>query len=354
MIRKLRKILLKILANRLLQHLAFWLLSYLILVNFFSTSAKLEKIDFIYTAVFHISLVATVYLNLNLLIPRILNKGRYFLYFPVLAVLVLAGAGFNHYSFDRLVDHILPEYFFISFYDFQDIVKFFIVYTGLTTLLKLSRGWFLLMTARQQLMQIQQEKTDTELKALKSQINPHFLFNSLNNIYSLALSGSPDTPDSVLKLSDMMRYMLYESNEALVPLDWEIRFLNNYVELQKLRSDHPLNIEYTVQGTPDNLKIAPLLMLPFVENGFKHGIKGDTEGGFINIRLSIDHTKLEFSVKNNIGEVDVPEGGDYKGIGLENVRRRLDLLYPENASLDVRATDDTYEVQLELRLEKDI
>ena len=222
---------------RILQHLLFWVISFFILVRFFNTSNQVEKIDVIYTLIFHVSLLTGVYINLILLIPHFLRKKKYLIYVLLLIATIAGTSGFNLITFDKWIDYILPGYYFISFYDFADILKFVVIYISLTTLLKLSKGWFMLMETNQQLMKVEQEKTKTELMALRSQINPHFLFNSLNSIYSLAMKGSEKTPKIILLLSDLMRYMLYETNEELVPLKKEVQYLENYIELQKLRSE---------------------------------------------------------------------------------------------------------------------
>ena len=347
----IRGIFLKLSGNRTLQHIIFWTASFIFLVNFFSTSPRVEKIDYIYTALFHISLVTAVYLNIWILIPRILQKGRYLLYFTCVIALIYLSAQFNRVTFDYLVDLVLPGYYFISFYEIWDLLKFIFVYVSLTTLLKLSKGWFLLMQAEQQLMAIRKEKVETELKALKSQINPHFLFNSLNNIYSLALGNSKATPDSILKLSGLMRYMLYESNAERVPLKQELRFLDNYVELQKLRSDKRSKIKYSKKGDPEDQTIAPLLFLPFVENGFKHGIKGDPGGGFVNIELAIQDSNVDLYVENNRGQVEKIETNDFNGIGLNNVKRRLELIYSGKYDLDIQESEETYSIRLKLDLQ---
>jgi LytS/YehU family sensor histidine kinase len=221
---------------------------------------------------------------------------------------------------------------------------------ALTTLLKLSKGWFLLSRAEKQIMIINQKKVESELKALKSQINPHFLFNSLNNIYSLSMWESRKAPSAILKLSDLMRYLLYESNEEKVLLDKEIDFLENYIDLQRLRSSRNANIEFNREGSPGVLKIAPLLLLPLVENSFKHGIKGDTDGGYVKINMGIMENKLEMSLKNNKGKTVEVEDLDKSGIGLANVRRRMELLYPEKSLLEIIETESDFNVKLKLEL----
>ena len=346
----LRRIFLKLAGNRALQHILFWTASYVFLVNFFSTGNRTEKIDYIYTAIFHVSLVTAVYVNTGILIPRILQKGRYLVYFLSLVALIFAGGVFNQITFNHLVDLVLPGYYFISYYDLEDILKFVFVYVALTSLLKLSKGWFLVSRAERQIMRIRQEKVESELKALKSQINPHFLFNSLNNIYSLSLGGSGTAPAAILKLSDMMRYMLYESNVEQVPLRQELRFMDNYIELQRLRSDRRSRIDYRKKGNPSGKNIAPLLFLPFIENAFKHGIKGDPSGGYVRIRLEILNDAVDLYVENNRGKVDKVEKGDYNGIGLSNVKRRLELLYPGHYDLDIRQEERTFSVRVKLEL----
>ncbi len=347
---RLRPFFLKLIWNRVLQHLLFWIVSFVILVNFFSTSNEIQKIDYIYTGIFHVSLLTGVYFNLYILIPGLLRKERYIYYLLSLGVLTVLSAEFNIITFDHIIDLVLPGYYFISYYEFADILKFLVVYLGLTSLLKLAKGWFSLIEANQKMLKIEQEKTQAELKALKSQINPHFLFNSLNSIYSLAMKNSKHTPGVILLLSELMRYMLYESNTNLVPLKKEIRYLENYVELQKLRTDEKSDIRIKVKGKVEDQKIAPLLFLPFIENSFKHGIKGETTGGFVHICLTIFDNELSMEIENNKGKVDEVEKDKLKGIGLKNAKRRLELLYPGKHELRLQDQAKTFKIELQLDL----
>jgi len=335
---------------RILQHLLFWALSFIVLLYFFNTSNKIEKIDIIYTAIFHVSLITGVYLNLLILIPLFLKKKRYLLYLFLLIAGIAGTAGFNLLTFNKLIDYFLPGYYFISYYEFDDILIFVIVYMGLTTLLKLSKSWFLLMEADRNLMRAEKEKINNELLALRSQINPHFLFNSLNSIYSLALNKSGKTPAAILKISDLMRYMLYQANEDNVPLKNELHFLENYFELQKLRSDDQTEITLNITGEIKKQKIAPLLFLPFVENSFKHGVKGDPEGGFTRVNVNVMDKEVQMDVINNKGKIDKVEKGDFQGIGLQNARRRLELLYPQRHTLSISDLGDSFEVKLKIVL----
>jgi sensor histidine kinase YesM len=343
-------LLFKIAGIRILQHLVFWALSFVILLYFFNTSNKIEKIDIIYTAIFHVSLILGVYLNLVLLIPFLLKESRYLLYLICLAALIAGTAGLNMLTFDKLVDYVLPGYYFISYYEYNDILIFVIVYVGLTTLLKLSKGWFLLMEADRKLIRAEKEKISNELIALRSQINPHFLFNSLNSVYSLALHQSARTPAVILKISDLMRYMLYEANEDKVLLKNELNFIENYFGLQKLRSEDQVEISLNVNGDPGNQVIAPLLFLPFIENSFKHGVKGDPEAGYTRISINIGDKDVEMDVINNKGRIDKVEKAELQGIGLQNARRRLELLYPGKHVLLINDKDSSFEVKLKVDL----
>ncbi|NQV75960.1 MAG: histidine kinase, partial [Bacteroidetes bacterium] len=179
-----------------------------------------------------------------------------------------------------------------------------------------------------------------------SQINPHFLFNSLNNIYSLAYQKADKTPEAILKLSEIMRYMLYESNEDKVALSDEIRYLENYIELQKLRFKDKTHIKFEINGDTDIQKITPLVLISFVENAFKHGIATDRENP-ISIILNVFANKLFFQVINRKSNQNKDETG---GIGLQNVRRRLDLVYKGQYRLHIEDGNDIYNCELYLNL----
>lgn len=340
----------KIIRNRVIQHALFWVFSFWFLLQFFAYSNEINKTDWIYAGLFHLPLVLTVYINLKLLIPKFLNRKRYMLYVTLLIVLILFTAWFLQFTFEVLTDYIFPGYYFISYYELTDYVKFGLAYLVLTTLLKLSKGWFELYETKQLLEKLKSEKLQAELSALKGQINPHFLFNSLNSIYSLSIENEPVVPQFILKLSEVLRYMIYESNVEKVPLKKEINYLKNYVELQRLRVDEQATVNMQIKGKISNQKIAPLLLIPLVENGFKHGIKGDTENAFIHIFINVGYQHFQFNVKNNKGQVDEIETDQFKGIGLQNVQRRLELLYPGKHEMKIKESNTIFEVDLKLDL----
>lgn len=306
--------------------------------------------DWIYSGLFHVPLFVAVYVNLLLLVPRLLNRRKFIFYGFSVFFLILFNACFLHFIFDFLIDYIFPGYYFISNNDIKDYFSYVSVYVLVTTLMKLSKSWFDVMEARRKLVEMKQEKIQTELYALKSQINPHFLFNGLNSIYSLAIDQEPLTPKFILKFSDVLRYMLYEADADTVLLAKEINYLENYVELQKLRVEEGADIRFEIEGIVDTQQIAPFLLIPLVENGFKHGIKGETQHAFIHMLIKVESNDFEFHIKNNQGKSDDLKLEKFKGIGLQNVKRRLELLYPQKHQLEIEDNEKVFSVKLKLDL----
>lgn len=193
---------------------------------------------------------------------------------------------------------------------------------------------------------IRHEKTSMELAYLKAQLNPHFLFNTMNNLYGLSLTEPERTPEIILRLGEMMRYMLYESNEKQVLLSREIEYLNGFIELEKLRYAYETYVDFSVEGDVNGRRIAPLLLISFVENTFKHGRLQDPDHPVI-IRLQVSPKAIFFRTSNLIST-------DFRdqtaGIGLKNVERRLALLYPEKHTLEVWQQGETYNCKLEIDL----
>ena len=328
--------------NRVLQHILFWLVSYYVLLQMFKNSDEIQKIDCIYTALFHVSIVAGVYINLLILIPKLLSAKKYILYIVSLLIVIAGSAEFNIVFFDKLVDYVLPGYYFISYYEFTDILKFVVVYVIATSLIKLAKSWFELSDTNKRLAALQKEKIETELNALKGQINPHFLFNSLNVLYSLVLKKSDESPDAIIKLSDILRYVIYGSDKDYVSLNEEVKLIDNYLGLQKYRIDADSKIDFKYDISDSNLKIAPMLLLPLVENSFKHGIKGDISQTYVDINIKADLHEIYFEIKNNIGLSEQMETDKQGGIGLSNIKTRLNLIYPNKHVLEIQETDSFF------------
>ena len=329
--------------NRTLQHVLFWCLSFLILMNVLKVSAEIKRIDLVYTAVFHIPIALVVYLNLRLLFPLFWEQKRYFMYALSVVGLAALGSGFYLILFDSWIDYIFTGYYFIAYYSFWDISLYFAIFMLATSLLRLARGWF-------RVQELENEKTLSELKALKSQVNPHFLFNSLNSIYSLARKESKEVPDKIIQLSDLMRHIIYDSDVDFISLEKEVEMVNNYIELQNLRTQKDNKIEFETVGEIRGKKIAPLIFLPFVENSFKHGLKGGAKNTFVKIKLEVSGKVLNFEIENSKGKASELKNSKYKGIGVENVRKRLELIYPEQHKLKIRDNEQTFKVLLQVQL----
>jgi sensor histidine kinase YesM len=331
--------------NRWWQHPVFWAGVFLILLTIFKTSGSVQRIDVVYTLIFLVPLVTVTYLNLYHFIPRYLRRERYLLYVLFFPILMATGALLLYFIFDRWIDLILPGYYFISYYSVAQLM----IFTGsvmlLTTLLKLSRSWFMLL-------RMERMTTRQQLKSLQSQINPHFLLNSLQTIYALSLENSVNTPDAILRLSEILKYTLYETEQPRIPLAQEIRMIRDYVEMYRYRVD-PVRAEILleVEGEPGEMQIAPMLLIPFIENSFKHGLQAGPGNAFVHIHLLAGNGNMEFNIRNNLGKAD-PSGPDTgKGIGIENTRQRLDLLYPGKHMLKIRKEEGTFTVSLKIQTE---
>ncbi len=348
-----KKILLMIVRNSIFQHFLFWTFSYYVLLTIFASENYniLENLfnpvaDNIYTLIFLFTIFLAVLVNLYILVPLLLKRNYFVLYvFAFLANLVLFSL-FNQELFSHWIDYILPGFYFISYYELIDIMTFFAAFLISTTLLKLSKEWFELNQSKQQLVRLEKEKAEVELKALMGQINPHFLFNSLNVLYSLALNSSKETPAAIIKLSDILRYVIYEAGKNEVTLKSEVALISNYIDLQLYRSEDNYTINFEKQVKDENFKIAPMLFLPLVENSFKHGIKGTIENGYVVINLQAGNTKIEFFIENNIGSAEKIEKDSRAGIGLKNIAERLQLLYPDRHHFEINDGQDKFTVRL--------
>lgn len=219
---------------------------------------------------------------------------------------------------------------------------------GLAAAIKLMKYWYM---KEQTNLQLQKENSESQLQLLKAQIHPHFLFNTLNNIYSYTQNTSPTASRLVMGLSDLLRYMLYEGNQSLVPLPKELKMLQDYITLEKIRYDERLDISLELPKSTDGYYITPLLLLPLVENCFKHGLSNMIEQPWISLRIHLEGGSLVMKLVNG-----KPAGYKNKvktsGIGLENVRKRLELLYQQKHLFKITDEEDVFIVDMKLELEK--
>lgn len=291
--------------------------------------------------------IVIVYFNLYYLIPNYLSKnsGINYAIALVLTALILTPIK-TIVLFMLITNQPVGQSYFIG----QQGTIFFslLFYGSVSTIFQIILDW---QKGSVEKIELQHKNTETELNFLKSQINPHFLFNTLNNLYALTLKKSDLAPEIVLKLSEMMRYMLYECNEERVPLRKEVNYLENYLELEKLRQKKNMKIDFLVSGMIRDQKIAPLMFIPFLENSFKHGLNNQLGDGYVKILLKILENEVHFSIDNSKAEAaPKPYGKKSGGIGLVNVRRRLNLLYPNSHELKIKDSPNNYYIDLKIKL----
>ena len=347
----------KLFQRRWLLHALFW--SYILfsapLFSEFNSQERWESL--IYRGVgLPLKMLAT-YLFVYYQVPRLLQKRKYFQFiFSMILSVVLFSLLYrinNIYIAETLAGatdpkepllQILSEYkFTIYFYVWRIYYA-----TLLFLLLKMIKDWAL---NRQKMETLQKEKANAELNFLKAQLHPHFLFNTLNNIYALALKKSDQTPEVVAKLSEILDYMLYQCNEDRVYLSKEIDLLNNYIELERIRYGDRLTLDFQYEVENEGSKVAPLVMLSIVENAFKHGVSDTLKNPRVNISLIEKKSILNFQVINSKPSKPQQDEQAYKkGIGTANIKRQLELAYPGKHRWEIREEADTYEVQLELTL----
>ncbi len=336
-----------IIARRQWIYLAYWILVTLIFLydrTYLIQKAGLPNF-FICVAVRVTLLIGLAWLNIHWLIPRYLLQRRYGSYFGLVFLLII-----GYLVIQSLYDYYLFGYVLgpnrnvrlsaSLIYNFTHTS----LYLLLTVALKFSIDWY---EQKKLLQEAQVGKLQAEVDYLRSQVNPHFLFNALNNLYALTIKKSDKAPDVVLKLSELMEYMLYESDETYVPLEKEINYLNNYLELEKIRQGNQADIRLTVNGSADNCRIPPFLILPLVENAFKHGISKAIHHAYLHIDIQIGKV-LEVRITNN--KLHFQQQDKSGGIGLLNLRKRLELLYPERHVLQITEHADQYHVLLKLEL----
>lgn len=248
------------------------------------------------------------------------------------------------YFYDKYAVNVPPDKLVITARDVIMELRSSLVLSLYGLFIRLAIDWVI---SQKQKAELIMQNQAGEIALLRSQVSPHFLFNTLNNIYSLVCKKSDQAPEAVIKLSEIMRYMLYESNTDKVPLDKEIVYIHSYIELQKLRLIDKNFVEVTIAGDTNGKVISPMMLIPFVENAFKHSNKKVNSPG-IFIHATVTDQKIQFEVKNYCNTNEAVQKDKVGGIGLQNVKRRLELLYPGKHSLSINTGNEQYEVKLEL------
>lgn len=290
---------------------------------------------------------AIVYVNIFYLFPKFMITGKIGTYLLLLFASVMMITPMKTLTFYgvKAVDTTITMFMEKNLNNFFLSIFFM---ACASSIYKIINDW---ASQRREKVDLQRQTLRSELNFLRSQINPHFLFNTLNSLYALTLKKSDKAPEIVLRLSEMMRYMLYECNERYVPLEKEINYISNYLELEKIRHKGKCDIEFEMIGAVGNQKIAPLLFIPFIENSFKHGLNSQIIDGFVDIILNIKDDSVAMNIKNSKSEAKPKAPSKISGgVGLVNVRRRLNLLYPERYDLKLTESPNEYEVNIDINL----
>ncbi len=328
-------------------HLLFWILMCVFLFVMDKTESQYWiRITRSFISVGFFALI--VYINWNILIPKFLKQRNWVLYLTSLIFLAFLVTPPQVFALFLLYEDY-PK-FQQAFFEKQNILLFQAIFVGASsTAFKITQDW---LSHERDRKELQSQNLASELNFLKSQINPHFLFNTLNNLYALSLKKSDQAPETVLKLSEMMRYMLYECNVEKVPLSKEINYLKNYLQLEKIRLGQNFDIQFDVHGSVGDLEIAPLMFIPFIENSFKHGMNNLISDGFVHIKLFIEEGAIWMKITNNSGNEILKKESKKNsgGIGLINIKRRLKLIYPNKHKLKIEQTKNIYTVNLNIQL----
>ncbi|GAB7255705.1 sensor histidine kinase [Polaribacter sp. OB-PA-B3] len=325
-----------------------WGFSFLVLLFLFSENFSPSKIDYVYTIAFLITIIIPVTINLYILIPYFLKNEKYVFFILLFILNLWFFSQLNIWFFNSIIEGVFSDYYFISYHSDFKIIIIFGAFLLVTTFIKLSEDWLYLNQLENRTLKLEKQQIENQLSSLKAQINPHFLFNSLNVLYSLSLVNKEETTEAILRLSDILRYLLYDTNTKKISLKEEIILLEKFIDFQKSRHKKP-NINIDVEIDDDEFEIYPMLLLPLIENSFKHGIKGDTENTFINIEIKKKNTEFYFFIENNLPEKKAENFVTVGGIGLKNIKRNLALIYPKNHSFSTHIINQKFQVSLKIK-----
>jgi len=344
---------------RIVYHLIFWLVVGSFYFFVFNWNSEFPEVSIIFTIGLLPVAVLVTYIFNYLLVPKYLGNKRYgsFLYLSFFTLLGSTWLSFlivfyalihilnKEASLDPAVLH--PELQVISL----NFIVFFAI-----AVKQIKRAFFMQQEKNEMekaQLNMELKLKEAELKLLKAQIHPHFLFNTLNNLYGLTLEKSNEAPGLVLRLSEILNYILYRCNEPRVSVSDELENLVNYIEIEKIRYSEKLEVKVDFPDVTDGLKIAPLILLPFVENAFKHGVSNNPGQAFVNASITLIDQTLKFKIENSKNPLQVKNDNYKNGIGLSNVKKRLQHIYPDRHILKMDNEEEIYSVNLTLELEEE-
>ena len=352
---RLRKTFFK-LGQRFLIHLSLWISVLVFFSFFFGIEGANFRTLLVFSAFFLPVTIATTYVFIYNLIPNYLlpkhyvKFGIYSIYtFIISAVFIILSA---FYALVVVLGLEWNDRFPVSKSLFYVMITIYLVVVIASAFNLLKNNYASVARNKElqnRILEAQLKLKEQELQYLKMQIHPHFLFNTLNTIYGLSLAKNQKTPEMILQLSDLLDYILYQTRKPLVKLKEEIAHIRNYIDLEKKRFQDALEIKFDCEEIPSNIELAPMLLLPFVENSFKHG-KGSDGKLQISISVKLAEEELEFKISNSVENFSGATMGE--GIGLQNIKRRLDILYPNDYQLNIENNKEYYRVLLRLNTAK--
>lgn len=332
----------------LLLHVSFWVLYFSYRVYDLNEYLGFERAA-IYTAIPMTFNILASYVHYIFILPILFRNKNWQKYTLLLIVLLASILCFRILVENQIYAKLAPNEDYFKTLKIARIVSTlwdtltFLIFTGM---IRFVLDWFELENKRKQL---ENEKLNAELNYLKSQINPHFLFNTLHNLNSLVYTGAKNANDVIIKLSNIMRYMIYESGKERVSLSSEIGYMNDYIHLESIRLNNSFKLDFEITGPVEQVKIAPLMLITFLENAFKHGVSDQEVDCWIIVKLSVDSEHLQYHVSNK--KIKNTNQNKLKsGFGLDNVKKRLELSYPNSYSLSVNDTTDVFSIDLKLQL----
>jgi hypothetical protein len=353
---------------RIRRHLAFWAFWWMFQAFLYSFIAINDSRDyfarlplaFVDSFLFMVNHIFLSYALMYIVIPRFLLKQQYWLTAGWTLFFFLLTAGFAAFI-GMFVVPLVREFLFGNpagqmqrtantnfFLSLLAGLRGGITIGGIAAAIKLMKYWYV---KEQRNLQLQKENIESQLQLLKAQVHPHFLFNTLNNIYAYTQNAAPAAAKMVTGLSDLLRFMLYECNQPLVPLSKELKMINDYINLEQIRYGNKLELHLDMPGRTNQLWIAPLLLLPLIENCFKHGTSQVLENPWISLHIVLEGKQMQMKLINGKVNQQTNEKGS-TGIGISNVKKRLELLYPYKHEFEITPDEDVFIVNLKIELER--
>jgi hypothetical protein len=350
----------RIINKRVLLHSTFWIsiLMTVFITENWENPGEYKFFFFCHYLLAFIIFIIVSYFNLYFLIPKYFKNKRFLRYSLWLVFVLIGGAAsilVLNYGFHYLIKdsdsfnpHSIPDHKHFTVFYFFHVMFGEAMFLISTFFFFIMEEWIRFQGITIKLKEIESQKVHSELQALKAQINPHFLFNTLNNIYSHSLDHSPKTSEMIMKLSELMSYILYECHDEKVEIQSELKFIKNYIELEKLRFEDLLQVELNISEANSHEKIVPLIFIAFIENAFKHVGHKMKNKQYVKVDLLIEPNLILLKVVNSINgqaRATLKESG----IGIENVRKRLEMLYPDKHTLEILKTEEEFKVELTIK-----